>query len=96
MGNKFLKFLGRLFNREDGRVDSKIVSVFVSLLLLVVTTFFVLFGIPPIEAEYTTDLIWGLVSIILGGSGIEVANQFARKKVVKETEPEQPIPSDLP
>lgn len=93
MGSKILKFFGRLFNREDGSIDSKIVSVFVSMILLTITTFFVLIGVPPIEASYTGDLIWGLVAIILGGSGIEVANQFRGK--VKEKEPEQPIPGDL-
>jgi hypothetical protein len=74
------KVLKWLFDSSDHRFNSKILSVVVALILLVFATIMVLFGIPPVTATYITDLIWGLVTIIIGGSGIEVANQFIGRK----------------
>lgn len=74
-----IKFFKSLFDSKDSSVNSKIIGVVGALFLLMVTTFFILFGIPPVDAYYISDLIWGLVAIIIGGSGIEVANQIMTK-----------------
>ncbi len=71
-------FFNKLFDSGNSQVNSKILSVFVALVLLIVVAVFILLGIPPVTATYTTDLLWGLVTIIIGQSGIQAASQFGK------------------
>jgi cobalamin biosynthesis protein CobD/CbiB len=76
---RILNFILKIFNANDSTANSKIIGVCVGLMLLIMTTIFVLLGIPPVTASYVSDLIWGLVALISTLSGAEVVNTIFKR-----------------
>jgi len=82
-------FFRRLLDSKDSSVNSKILTVLVGLVLIVITTALVLIGIPPNESIHVGKLIYGLVFMVVSACGIEVSNQVFNKNIGSDEPPEQ-------
>ena len=82
-------FFKRLLDSKDSSVNSKILTVLVGLILIVITTILVLIGVPPNESIHVGKLIYGLVFLVVSACGIEVSNQIFSQNSGSDEPPEQ-------